>query len=375
MPKRPSLDRFRRIVIKVGSSLLVDRAKGGVRRDWLGSLVDDIAALHARGADVLVVSSGSIALGRTVLKLPSGALKLEDSQAAAAVGQIALARTWAECLAGKDIVAGQILLTWGDTEERRRYLNARETIGRLLDMRAVPIINENDTVATQEIRYGDNDRLAARVATMASADLLVLLSDIEGLYTAPPATNPDAKLLPVVPRITAEIEAMAGGAASELSRGGMQTKIEAGKIAVTGGTHMVIADGRVAHPVSRLTRGAPCTWFLTPSNPVTARKKWIAGSLEPRGAVHVDAGAARAIFSGKSLLPAGVTRVEGDFTRGDSVLIRDAGGGEIGRGLVAYDSAEAARILGRKSHEIIKLIGEPGRAELIHRDDMALVGE
>jgi glutamate 5-kinase len=210
---------------------------------------------------------------------------------------------------------------------------------------------------------------------MASADLLVLLSDIEGLYTAPPATNPDAKLLPVVPRITAEIEAMAGGAASELSRGGMQTKIEAGKIAVTGGTHMVIADGRVAHPVSRLTRGAPCTWFLTPSNPVTARKKWIAGSLEPRGAVHVDAGAARAIFSGKSLLPAGVTRVEGDFTRGDSVLIRDAGGGEIGRGLVAYDSAEAARILGRKSHEIIELIGEPGRAELIHRDDMALVGE
>ena len=242
-------------------------------------------------------------------------------------------------------------------------------------MRAVPVINENDTVATQEIRYGDNDRLAARVATMASADLLVLLSDVEGLYTAPPGSDPNARLLPVVPRITAEIEAMAGGAASELSRGGMQTKIEAGKIATTGGAHMVIADGRVAHPVSRLTRGAPCTWFLTPSNPVTARKKWIAGSLEPRGTAHVDAGAARAVFAGKSLLPAGVVRIEGEFSRGDCVLIRDADGGEIGRGLVAYDSTEAARILGRKSHDIAALLGAPGRAELIHRDDMALVGE
>ena len=371
----PSLDQFRRIVIKVGSSLLVDRARGDVRRDWLAALVDDIAALHRRGADVLVVSSGSIALGRTVLGLPSGALRLEDSQAAAAVGQIALARTWAECLAAKGIVAGQILVTWGDTEERRRYLNARETLARLLDMRAVPVINENDTVATQEIRYGDNDRLAARVATMASADLLVLLSDVEGLYTAPPGSDPNAKLLPVVPRITAEIEAMAGGAASELSRGGMQTKIEAGKIATTGGAHMVIADGRVANPVSRLAKGAPCSWFLTPSNPVTARKKWIAGSLEPRGTLHIDAGAARAILAGKSLLPAGVIRIEGDFARGDSVLIRGDHGGEIGRGLVAYDSAQAALIIGRRSQDIEAVLGETGRAELIHRDDMALVGE
>ncbi len=254
-PSLPKLDQFRRIVVKVGSSLLVDRQKGEVKRDWLNSLADDLAALHRRGADVLVVSSGSVALGRAVLKLPPGALKLEDSQAAAAVGQIALARTWAETLGARGIVAGQILVTFGDTEERRRYLNARETLGRLLDMRAAPIINENDTVATTEIRYGDNDRLAARVATMASADLLILLSDVEGLYDAPPAGNPDARLIPLVTRVTAEIEAMAGGAASELSRGGMRTKIEAAKIAVTGGAHMAIADGRLAHPVARIGEG------------------------------------------------------------------------------------------------------------------------
>jgi len=371
----PCVKDFRRITVKVGSSLLVDSARGCVKRDWLVSLAADIADLHARGADVLVVSSGSIALGRKVLGLPEKDLELEDSQAAAAVGQIALARIWAEVLADRKINAGQILVTFGDTEERRRYLNARATIARLLDARAVPVINENDTVATNEIRYGDNDRLAARVATMASADLLILLSDVAGLYSAPPAENPDALLIPVVPRVTAEIEAMAGGAASRVSRGGMRTKIEAAKIATTGGTHMLIADGRVLHPVARLQDGAPCTWFLTGSSPVTARKKWIAGSLEPRGALHIDAGAAAAMTNGKSLLPAGITRVEGNFCRGDCVVIRNAAGGEIGRGLVAYDASEAVLIAGRNSQDIESLLGAPGRAAIIHRDDMVVAGE
>jgi glutamate 5-kinase len=368
----PALSSFRRIVVKVGSSLLVDHAQGALKRVWLEALADDLAALHGKGCDVLVVSSGSIALGRTVLKLPKGDLRLEDSQAAAAVGQISLARTWSEVLGARAITAGQILVTLNDTEERRRYLNARETIGKLLEFRAVPVINENDTVATSEIRYGDNDRLAARVATMASADLLILLSDIDGLYTAPPHLDPTAQLIPIVPRINAEIEAMAGGAASEMSRGGMRTKIEAGKIATSGGTHMVIADGRVANPVQRIADGGRCTWFLTPSNPVTARKKWIAGSLEPRGAAHIDAGAARALASGASLLPAGVVRIEGSFARGDCILIRDPRGAEIGRGLVAYDAVEAAQLVGRNSREIEAVLGAPGRAEMIHRDDMAL---
>jgi glutamate 5-kinase len=371
----PRLDQFRRIVIKVGSSLLVDRARGCVKRDWLAALAQDIAALHKTGADILVVSSGAIALGRTVLGLPDGDLKLDDSQAAAAVGQIALARIWAETLAALSLTAGQILVTLGDTEQRRRYLNARATIGRLLDLRAIPVINENDTVATTEIRYGDNDRLAARVATMASADLLILLSDVAGLYTAPPADDPKAALIPVVARVTAEIEAMAGGAGSALSRGGMRTKIEAAKIATTGGAHMMIADGRINHPVARIVTGAPCTWFLTGSTPVTARKKWIAGSLEPRGALQLDAGAERAIRAGASLLPAGVVRVEGDFSRGDCVLMRNPGGGEIGRGLVAYDAGEAALIAGRNSQDIAALLGEPGRATLIHRDDMVIAGD
>ncbi|MDH7798278.1 glutamate 5-kinase [Beijerinckia sp. GAS462] len=375
----PHLVSFRRIVVKVGSSLLVDQSKGegegAVRRDWLEALAHDLSELHRNGKDVLVVSSGSIALGRTILKLPRGPLRLEDSQAAAAVGQIALARTWSEVLSSRGITAGQILVTLNDTEERRRYLNARETIGRLLEMRAIPVINENDTVATTEIRYGDNDRLAARVATMASADLLVLLSDIDGLYTAPPHLDPNAQLIPVVPRVTAQIEAMAGGAASEFSRGGMFTKVEAAKIATTGGTHMVIADGRIEHPIAHVAAGGRCTWFLTPSNPVTSRKKWIAGSLEPRGTVHVDAGAARALKRGSSLLPAGVTRVEGAFARGDCIIIRDEQGAELGRGLIAYDAAEAGQLVGRNSKDIESVLGVPGRAEMIHRDDMALAGD
>jgi glutamate 5-kinase len=371
----PKLENFRRITVKVGSSLLVEPRAAAIKRDWLERLADDLASLHGSGADVLVVSSGSVALGRSVLGLPNGPLPLEDSQAAAAVGQIALARTWAEVLGDRGMAAGQILVTFGDTEERRRYLYARECLTRLLSLRATPIINENDTVATAEIRYGDNDRLAARVATMASADLLILLSDVDGLYTAPPSQDPNAKFIPIVPRVTAEIEAMAGGAASQYSRGGMRTKIEAAKIATTGGAHMIIADGRTPSPIAEIASGGRCTWFLTPSNPVTARKKWIAGSLEPKGAVHLDEGAARALVSGKSLLPAGVTRIEGGFAKGDCVIIRNAKGGEIGRGLVTYDAMDAARLLGRSTKDIEEILGFRGPDELIHRDDMALAGE
>jgi glutamate 5-kinase len=372
MTKVPVLTDFRRIVVKVGSSLLVDAAAGRVKEEWLASLAKDIAALHRDKRDLLVVSSGAIALGRSVLKLPPGQLKLEDSQAAAAVGQIALARIWAEILSRHGITAGQVLVTLQDTEERRRYLNARSTIERLLEWRAVPVINENDTVATNEIRYGDNDRLAARVATMAGADLLVLLSDIDGLYDAPPGESPNAKLISLVAEITPEIEAMAGTAGSELSRGGMQTKIEAGKIATRAGTHMVIASGRVPHALESIIKGAPCTWFLTPANPVTARKKWIAGSLEPKGILFIDAGAVAALRRGKSLLPAGVIRVDGQFARGDAVVIRGPDGDEIGRGLVAYDADDADRIKGRSSADILLILGFEGRTEMVHRDHLVV---
>jgi glutamate 5-kinase len=370
--KSPALADFRRIVVKVGSSLLVDSSAGRVKEDWLASLAQDIASIHKGKRDVLVVSSGAIALGRAVLKLPKGPLKLEDSQGAAAVGQIALARTWAEALARHGIAAGQVLVTLQDTEERRRYLNARSTVERLLAWRSVPIINENDTVATNEIRYGDNDRLAARVATMASADLLVLLSDIDGLYDAPPSENAKAKLIPLVTRITPNIEAMAGAAGSELSRGGMQTKIEAGKIATHAGTHMVIASGRVDHPLKAIADGAACTWFLTTANPVTARKKWIAGSLEPKGTLVIDKGAVAALNSGKSLLPAGVIKVEGAFARGDAVVIRGPDGTEVARGLVAYDAEDADKIKGRSSQDILLILGFGGRAEMVHRDHLVV---
>jgi glutamate 5-kinase len=331
--------------------------------------------LHRDGRDLLIVSSGAIALGRAVLKLPSGPLKLEDSQAAAAVGQIALARTWSEALSRHGIVAGQVLVTLGDTEERRRYLNARSTIDTLLQWRALPVINENDTVATNEIRYGDNDRLAARVATMVSADLLVLLSDIDGLYDAPPDSNAGARHIPCVSRITSEIESMAGSAGSELSRGGMQTKIEAGRIATNAGTHMVIASGVVEHPLRAIAQGARCTWFLTAANPVTARKKWIAGALEPKGTLVIDAGAVAALRRGKSLLPAGVVGIEGSFARGDAVIIRGPGGTEIGRGLVAYDIDDALKIRGRSSTDIRSILGFSGRVEMVHRDDLAVSPE
>lgn len=370
----PKLSQFRRIVVKVGSSLLIDAAAGEVRATWLAALAADIAKLHGEGKDVLVVSSGSIALGRSRLKLPSGALKLEESQAAAAVGQIALARIWSEVLGHHGIGSGQILVTLQDTEERRRYLNARSTISKLLEWRAVPIINENDTVATNEIRYGDNDRLAARVATMTSSDLLILLSDIDGLYTAPPGANPNAKLIPVVNSVTADIEAMAGAAESELSRGGMRTKIEAAKIATSSGTHMLIASGKIEHPLQAVADGGKCTWFLTPANPVTARKRWIAGSLEPKGILTIDAGAVVALRSGKSLLPAGVIRIDGQFARGDAVVVRGPDTHEVGRGLVAYDADDAEKIKGRSSSDAAQILGISGRAEMIHRDDLVVGG-
>ena len=370
--KTPTLADFRRIVVKVGSSLLVDAQAGRLKEAWLASLCADLAALHRDQRDILVVSSGAIALGRAVLRLPGGPLKLEDSQAAAAVGQITLARTWTEALSRHGITAGQILVTLGDTEERRRYLNARSTIDTLLQWRAVPVINENDTVATSEIRYGDNDRLAARVATMVSADLMVLLSDVDGLYDAPPDVDAAARHVPYVVRVTPEIEAMAGTAGSELSRGGMHTKLEAARIATNAGTHMVIASGRVEHPLRAIAEGARCTWFLTAANPVTARKKWIGGALEPKGTLTIDAGAVAALRRGKSLLPAGVVRVDGVFARGDAVVIRGPDGAEIGRGLCAYDAEDAQKILGRSSADIAAILGFSGRSEIIHRDDLVV---
>ena len=374
MSSLPDLASFRRIVVKVGSSLLVDPARGP-KTEWLAALVDDLAGFHARGVEVLVVSSGAIALGRTVLGYPRGALTLERSQAAAAVGQITLARLWSEALSRHGVTAGQVLITPQDTEERRRYLNARATLDELLARRAVPVINENDTVATVEIRYGDNDRLAARVATMAGADLLILLSDIDGLYTAPPQKDPSAALIPVIPRITAEIEAMAGGAASEFSRGGMATKIEAAKIAVSGGATMMIANGKRMNPIRAVAEGGPCSWFLTPSDPVSARKRWIGGSLAIQGVLTVDEGAAKALRSGRSLLPAGVRQVEGTFQRGDAILVRGPDGGELGRGLSGYDVAEARAIMGAKTGDIPAILGYAGRSAMIHRDDLVLIGE
>ena len=363
----------RRLVVKIGSALLVDQGAGKLKRAWLASLGDDIAAAKARGAEVVIVSSGAIALGRRMLALPKGPLKLEESQAAAAVGQIALAQAWQQMLGERGIVAGQVLLTLNDTEARRRYLNARATLFTLLARGAAPVINENDTVATSEIRYGDNDRLAARVTAMISADALVLLSDIDGLYTAPPGT-PGAERVKVVREITADIEAMAGRAVSDVGKGGMITKIEAARIATGGGARMVIASGHPMNPLSRIDEpGAPVTWFLPAATPLQARKRWIAGTLVPVGRLEVDAGAAKALRSGKSLLAAGVRGIEGAFSRGDPVSVQ-AGGQELARGLIAYDRADAERIIGRKSHEIEGILGYRGRDELIHRDDLVVLG-
>ncbi|MEQ1715684.1 MAG: glutamate 5-kinase [Hyphomicrobium sp.] len=369
---RPEWGKARRVVIKIGSALLVERDTGRLKTEWLNSLMDDVCELARQGKDIVLVSSGAIALGRHALKLPKGALELEQSQAAAAVGQISLAHAYQEMAQARGLIAAQVLLTLGDTEERQRYLNARHTIQQLLDLKAIPVVNENDTVATTEIRYGDNDRLSARVASMVSADCLVLLSDIDGLYTAPPNTNPDARHIPIVTEITPEIEAMAGDAGTELSKGGMKTKVEAGKIALGAGTNMVITTGKVLNPLRAIAEGATVTWFLAKSDPVTAKKRWIAGQLEAAGQIFIDAGAERALLSGKSLLPAGVTRIDGDFDRGDAVIIRTADGRELGRGLIAYAKADAARIIGKRSSEISAILGYEGRDTLVHRDDMAL---
>ena len=371
-PGAQLLREARRIVVKVGSALLVDAATGQLNRGWLEALAQDLAAIRERGQELIVVSSGAIALGRGPLSLASGRLKLEESQAAAAVGQIRLAHAWTEVLERHGLTVAQVLLTFGDTEQRRRYLNARGTLFTLLRIGAVPVINENDTVATAEIRYGDNDRLAARVAQMLSADCLVLLSDVDGLYSADPGRDPKATLIQKVARITPEIEAMAGGASTGLGSGGMATKLAAGKIALAAGCHMCVASGREPHPLRRLAEGAHCTWFVAEASPLTVRKQWIAGSLQPVGEVHVDEGAVRALRDGRSLLPAGVVKVGGRFDRGDPVVVRGPDGAEVARGLSAYSHADAERIRGRRSVELEALLGYRGRDEMIHRDDLVL---
>jgi glutamate 5-kinase len=363
----------RRVVVKVGSTLLVDGDKGRLNRAWLESLAADVAAFRKRGQEIILVSSGAIALGRRHLNLGPGRLKLEESQAAAAVGQIRLAHAYKELLDVHEIAVAQILLTLGDTEQRRRYLNARGTLNTLLSLGAVPVINENDTVATAEIRYGDNDRLAARVAQMIGADCLVLLSDIDGLYTADPKADPDAHFIARVLEITPAIEAMAGGSTSDMGSGGMHTKIAAAKIAVGAGCHLCISLGSEEHPLQRIEEGARCTWFVPTSTPVATRKQWIAGTLKPAGAIAVDDGAVRALMGGKSLLPAGVTRAVGRFDRGDTVSIIGPDGTEIGRGICAYSDVDAARIIGRKSADIEQVLGFRGRDEIVHRDDLVLL--
>lgn len=368
-----ALAPYRRLTIKIGSALLVDKA-GRLRADWLSRLAADIAGLKTGGCEVVIVSSGAIALGRGLLGLSAVALTLEQSQAAASAGQIALSQAWAEALGRHQIVTGQILITPNITEERRYYLNARTTIATLLGLGAVPIINENDSVATAEIRYGDNDRLSARVATMIEADCLVLLSDVDGLYTAPPAKDPHAEHLPVVRQITPAIEAMAGGAASHLSRGGMTTKVEAGKIATQAGTAMIIAKGTDDHPLRALTLGGRHTLFHPAQSRAQARKRWIMGTLAVSGTLQVDAGAARALLTGKSLLPIGVTKVTGEFGRGDAIAIRNADGVEIARALVGLDSDEARLVMGKRSDAVVELLGAGNRAALVHRDNLVLVG-
>ena len=366
-----SLADARRLVVKIGSALLVDRQSGALRSDWLASLAADVARIKARGADVVLVSSGSIALGRAVLGLGQGALSLEQAQAAAAVGQIRLARAYEAALDPHGLKTAQILLTLEDSADRRRYLNTRNTLGTLLGLGVVPIVNENDTIATDEIRYGDNDRLAANVAAMAGADQLVLLSDVDGFYSGNPKDNLKATRFDVIDAITPAIEAMAGDAGSGLSKGGMKTKLMAARTATAAGCAMAITEGSVMGPLSALESGANATWFTAAQDPQTARKHWIA-AMKPKGALRLDAGAVAALGTGKSLLPAGVTQVSGAFRRGDPVAIEDAQGTRIGIGLTRYTAEEAAAIAGHRSGEIEALLGYPGRAALIHRDDMAL---
>jgi len=367
------LGAARRIVVKVGSALLVDPQSGRINRTWLETLVADLLHLRERGQQVILVSSGAIALGRRELKLAKGALRLEESQAAAAVGQIRLAHAYKEILEDKGVTVAQVLLTLEDSERRRRYLNARATLEALLALKALPVINENDTVATAEIRYGDNDRLAARVAQMTGADCLVLLSDVEGLFTADPNKDPDAQFIATVRHLTPQIEAMAGSSLSETGSGGMVTKILAAKIAVAAGCHLCIAAGQPQHPVRRIEEGARCTWFVPTSTPAAARKQWIAGTLKPAGSIMIDAGALKALQEGKSLLPAGVVATRGRFDRGDTVSVVGPDGCEFARGISAYSDTDAARILGRRSGDIEGVLGFRGRDEMIHRDDLAIL--
>ncbi|MFL6604718.1 MAG: glutamate 5-kinase [Steroidobacteraceae bacterium] len=379
MAARPSilaspLLQARRVVVKVGSALLVDQDTGRLNRAWLETLVEDLLRLRKRGQQVILVSSGAIALGRRHLGLAKGSLRLDESQAAAAVGQIRLAHAYKELLEAHNVTVAQVLLTLEDSERRHRYLNARATLESLLALGAIPVINENDTVATAEIRYGDNDRLAARVAQMSAADCLVLLSDVEGLFTTDPNKDPNAQFVQQVRQITPQIEAMAGASASAVGSGGMTTKIMAAKIAVAAGCHMCIASGHQKHPVSRLEEGARCTWFVPHATPVTARKQWIAGTLKPAGAITIDQGALKALREGKSLLPAGVVAARGRFDRGDTVSVLGDDGIEVARGIIAYSDVDAARIMGRKSSEIEGILGFRGRDELIHRDDLVIMG-
>ncbi|MBK20080.1 MAG: glutamate 5-kinase [Rhodospirillaceae bacterium] len=369
-----SLSSANRLIVKVGSALLTTDDAEGLNQDWLDALADDVATYVSNGTQVIIVSSGAVAVGRQALSLSETALRLEEKQAAAAAGQIGLFHAWQRAFARHDLQTAQILLTPSDTEERRRHLNARNTMETLLGLGAVPVINENDTVATEEIRFGDNDRLAARVAQMIGADTLALLSDIDGLYSADPKKDSDAQFIEEVSEITAAVEAMAGEAGPGYSSGGMVTKIEAAKIATRAGCAVVIADGKELHSLSNIESGKKCTWFLATANPSTARKRWIAGALTTSGALAIDDGARTALGSGKSLLPAGVTKVSGDFERGDAVIIEDASGNRLGCGLIAYSSNDAKLIAGHKTGEIEALLGYRGRDEMIHRDDLVIDG-
>lgn len=366
-----ALTASERVVIKIGSALLVDKVTGDLRQDWLTAIAQDIAAQKAAGKDVILVSSGSIALGRGLLGFPQTPLALEQSQAAAACGQIRLAQAWSEALAQHGLITAQVLVTLEDSADRRRYLNARATLAELLSHGVVPIVNENDTVATDEIRYGDNDRLAAQIAVTTGADLLILLSDVDGLYTGNPNDDPKARHLEQIDEITPQIEAMAGDAGSGLSKGGMKTKVMAAKTATASGCAMIIMHGAENHPLRRLEQGARHSTFTANLDPHAARKRWIA-AMKPQGTLLIDEGATRALHNGKSLLPAGLSKVEGSFGRGDPVTLRAPDGTTLGQGLARYTSTEARQIAGHQSHEIEALLGYPGRAVLIHRDDMAL---
>ncbi|MDG1280461.1 MAG: glutamate 5-kinase [Pseudorhodobacter sp.] len=369
-PTAPDITKAKRLVVKIGSALLVDR-KTGLRRDWLAALAEDVAAAKARGTSVVLVSSGSIALGRTVLGLPAGELSLEQNQAAASVGQIRLARAYEEVLAPHGITTGQILVTLEDTDDRRRYLNSRATLETLLGFGVVPIVNENDTVATDEIRFGDNDRLAAQMAVTVGADQLILLSDVDGFYSANPKEDPTAQRFDLVETITPEIEAMAGDPISGLSKGGMKTKLMAAKTAVAGGCAMAIMEGSTLRPLTALANGAARTWFISQADPQLARKRWI-NAMKTRGELRLDAGAVQALGQGKSLLPAGVVSVSGNFGRGDPVAILGPSGETLGKGLVRYTAVETRAIAGHRSGEIEAILGYMGRAALIHRDDMVV---